>query len=69
MALAAVPVRVGIYARISSDRDGDRLAVERQLADCAQLAGLKRWVVVDRYVDDDISAYGGKPRPEAGEVV
>ena len=57
-------VRTGIYARISSDREGDNLAISRQLADCEQLAGRRGWTVVERYVDSDISAYSGKRRPE-----
>jgi DNA invertase Pin-like site-specific DNA recombinase len=57
-------VRAGIYARISSDREGDNLAISRQLADCEQLAGRRGWKVVERYVDSDISAYSGKRRPE-----
>ncbi len=57
-------VRAGIYARISSDREGDNLAISRQLADCEQLADRRRWEVVERYVDSDISAYSGKRRPE-----
>jgi site-specific DNA recombinase len=57
-------VRAGVYARISSDREGDNLAISRQLADCAALAARRRWTVVERYVDADISAYSGKPRPE-----
>ncbi len=57
-------VRAGIYARISSDREGDNLAISRQLADCEQLAGRRGWTVVERYVDSDISAYSGKRRPE-----
>ena len=57
-------VRVGIYARISSDRDGDGLGVARQVEDCEALAGRKRWEVVDRYVDSDVSAYNGRARPE-----
>lgn len=57
-------VRAGIYARISSDREGDNLAVSRQLADCEQLAARREWTVVERYVDSDISAYSGKRRPE-----
>jgi site-specific DNA recombinase len=57
-------VRAGIYARISSDREGDNLAISRQLADCELLAGLRGVRVVDRYVDSDISAYSGKRRPE-----
>ena len=56
--------RAGIYARISSDREGDNLAISRQLADCEQLAGPKGWKVVERYVDSDISAYSGRRRPE-----
>jgi site-specific DNA recombinase len=57
-------VRAGIYARISSDREGDNLAISRQLADCGQLADRRGWTVVERYVDSDISAYSGKRRPE-----
>ena len=57
-------IRAGIYARISSDREGDSLAISRQLADCKELAAAKDWQVVERYVDSDISAYGGKRRPE-----
>lgn len=57
-------IRAGLYARISSDREGDNLAISRQLADCEQLAGRRGWTVVERYVDSDISAYSGKRRPE-----
>jgi site-specific DNA recombinase len=57
-------IRAGIYARISSDREGDNLAIGRQLEDCKQLAEAKGWQVVERYVDSDISAYSGKRRPE-----
>jgi site-specific DNA recombinase len=58
------PARVGAYARISSDREGDGLGVERQLEDCARLAERKGWVIVERFVDDDVSAWSGKHRPE-----
>jgi site-specific DNA recombinase len=57
-------VKAGIYARISSDREGDNLAISRQLADCERLAARRGWKVVERYVDSDISAYSGKRRPE-----
>jgi len=57
-------IRAGIYARISSDREGDNLAISRQLADCEALAARREWKVVERYVDSDISAYSGKRRPE-----
>ncbi len=57
-------VRAGIYARISSDREGDGLGVARQLEDCERLAERKGWRVAERYVDDDVSAWSGKRRPE-----
>jgi DNA invertase Pin-like site-specific DNA recombinase len=56
--------RAGIYARISSDRDGTELGVTRQLEDCRKLAATKAWLVVDEYVDNDVSAYSAKKRPE-----
>jgi site-specific DNA recombinase len=66
MALAAtrLPVPVGIYARISSDREGDQLGVTRQIADCEGLAQLRGCRVMERYVDDDISAWSGARRPQ-----
>ena len=53
-----------IYARISSDPEGDRLGVNRQRDDCQSLADRKGWPVAEVYIDDDRSAYSGKPRPE-----
>jgi DNA invertase Pin-like site-specific DNA recombinase len=57
-------IPAAVYARISSDREGDNLAIGRQLADCGELAERRGWRVVERYVDSDISAYSGKRRPE-----
>jgi len=57
-------VAAGIYARISSDPDGSRLGVERQIADCEALAARLGWSVVEVYVDNDVSAWSGSPRPE-----
>ena len=59
-------VRAGIYARISSDREGGDLAVGRQLEDCERLGCREGWQVAERYVDSDISAYSRKRRPEYG---
>ena len=56
-------VRAAIYARISSDRDGSQLGVGRQVEDCERLVARQGWQVEERYVDDDVSAYSGKPRP------
>jgi site-specific DNA recombinase len=52
-----------IYARVSSDPQGTRLAVRRQEADCAALAERRGWTVAETYIDDDISAYRGAARP------
>jgi site-specific DNA recombinase len=62
-------VQAGIYARISSDREGDGLAVGRQLEDCESRAVASGWRVVDRYIDSDISAYSGKQRPEYRRLI
>ena len=56
-------VRAAVYARISSDREGDHLGVTRQVEDCERLIERKGWEVAERYVDDDVSAYSGKTRP------
>ena len=39
------------------------MAVKRQLADCRAEAERLGWTVTQEYVDDDVSAYSGKPRP------
>lgn len=59
------PASWAIYARISRDREGSNLAVERQEEDCRKLAeslGLKG--EPDVYIDNDVSATSRKPRPE-----
>lgn len=52
-----------IYARISKDREGAGLGVDRQRSDCEGLAESLGWTVVDTLTDNDISAYSGKRRP------
>jgi DNA invertase Pin-like site-specific DNA recombinase len=59
-----VAFRAAIYCRISQDRSGDGLGVQRQEEDCRALCERNGWEVVGQaYVDDDISAFSGKPRP------
>ena len=58
------PVRAAIYCRISNDRTSEGLGVERQRRDCLALAASLGWPVEDTYIDNDISAYSGKRRPE-----
>jgi len=55
---------VGVYARISSDVLGEGLGVARQRQDCTALAERNGWTVVDTYVDNDVSAFSGKLRPQ-----
>jgi site-specific DNA recombinase len=53
-----------IYARISADVEGKSLGVARQVEDCRTLAADRGWPVGAEYVDNDVSAYSGKPRRE-----
>ena len=59
-----VKVNAAVYCRISADREGAGLGVERQRTDCEALARQRGWTVIGVYVDNDISAYSGKVRPE-----
>lgn len=52
-----------IYARISQDRTGAGLGVDRQTEDCRALAERLGWDVHTVFTDNDISAYSGRRRP------
>lgn len=56
--------RAAIYCRISDDREGRRAGVRRQQEDCEALVRRRRWKVAGIYVDNDVSAYNGKVRPQ-----
>ena len=56
--------RAAIYARISMDRSGEALGVERQIQDCEKLAESRDLEIVAVLQDNDISAFSGKLRPE-----
>jgi DNA invertase Pin-like site-specific DNA recombinase len=62
-ATKATPKAAAIYCRISLDRSGAALGVERQEQLCRKLAKERGWAVAEVYVDNDRSAYTGKPRP------
>ena len=53
-----------IYVRISRDRNGDCLGVERQEQECRTLAERLGWTVTEVYSDNDISAFSGRRRPD-----
>jgi site-specific DNA recombinase len=55
--------RAAIYVRISDDKTGAGLGIERQEDDCRGLAERLGWAVAEVFSDNDISAYSGKPRP------
>ena len=51
------------YCRISLDAEGRGLGVQRQEYECRELADRLGLHVAHVSVDNDISAYRGKPRP------
>lgn len=59
----STPRSAAIYARISSDQAGEGIGVQRQVEDCRKLAANIGWELGEEYVDNDMSAYSGKPRP------
>ncbi|MCZ7577020.1 MAG: recombinase family protein [Dehalococcoidia bacterium] len=58
-------LRVGVYARISLDRDGQQTATARQMQDAHEFAARRDWVIADVFEDIDLSAFDlSKKRPE-----
>ncbi|MGI8310354.1 recombinase family protein [Saccharopolyspora hattusasensis] len=62
-------LRAVIYVRISKDKVGAGLGVERQEKDCRALAERLGWLVVAVFVDNDMSAYSGKPRKDYSRML
>jgi DNA invertase Pin-like site-specific DNA recombinase len=58
------PRSAGIYVRISQDRGGAGLGVERQEQECRALAQRLGWTVAEVYCDNDLSAFSGRRRPD-----
>ena len=61
--------RAAIYARISQDRNGEGLGVERQLQSCRQLAEAACSEIVVELVDNDTSAYQSRGRTGYNELL
>ena len=55
--------RAVIYARISLDKTGEGLGVQRQEAECRALCKSRGWEVVEVCVDNDVSATTSLKRP------
>ena len=51
-----------LYYRISSDRDGDELGVQRQQQSLREYASQREWVIGREFTDNDQSAYRGRRR-------
>lgn len=62
--LKPTPRATALYCRISQDGEGSRLGVKRQEKDCRELAERRGWPVAAVFVDNDVSAYSGKKRPQ-----
>jgi site-specific DNA recombinase len=66
--------RLVIYCRISDDREGRKYGVKRQERECRQLAEKleRRGIpveIVEVLVENDTSAYSGKPRPKYARLI
>jgi DNA invertase Pin-like site-specific DNA recombinase len=69
-----VATRAGLYLRISRARpgevrgdlaqEGELLGADKQRGPCEALCERLGWEIVGIYVDDDLSAYSGRVRPE-----
>ncbi|WP_164842531.1 recombinase family protein [Actinoplanes solisilvae] len=57
-------MRCAIYCRLSDDRTGEGLGIERQLADCRDLVGRRGGAVAGEYLDKSHSATSGRRRPD-----
>lgn len=58
-----IPQAPAIYARISLDRTGQALGVQRQVEECRERCRSLGWPEPKIYSDNDISARSGKRRP------
>lgn len=58
-----------LYLRISEDKSGEALGIERQENDARALAALRRWPVDRVYSDNDRSATSGKARPDVEQLL
>lgn len=64
-----MPVAPAIYARISDDRTGEALGVQRQIEKCRERAQDLGWPGPRVYIDNDVSAYSGKRRSAFEELL
>lgn len=58
-----------VYLRISLDRYGDGLAIDRQRDDCMRVLQERGWTLYKEYVDQSVSAYKKIDRPGYDQMV
>ncbi|MEU8490047.1 recombinase family protein [Pseudonocardia alni] len=63
------PPRAAIYARISSDREGRELGVERQELEALELIERRGWQHARTWRENDVTATGKKPRPQFRDLL
>jgi DNA invertase Pin-like site-specific DNA recombinase len=56
-------VKAALYLRISEDRTGAGLGVDRQREACEKLCAARGWEIADTLTENDTSASSSKPRP------
>jgi len=61
--------RIGIYLRVSQDREGEGETVDRHGKECRALARRVGGTVVETYIDNDTSASSGKPREAYNRMI
>lgn len=64
-----MPSATAIYCRISRDRREEELGVKRQQEDCVALCERRGWPVAGVYIDNDVSAFGKKRRPQYEQLL
>src|SRR3954466_4698781 len=69
MDVEADTVRAAVYCRISDDRQGLGFGVERQAPECLAVAQRHGSAVTRTLIENDTSAYCGKPRPRYAELM
>lgn len=62
-------MRCAVYCRLSLDRAGDELGVERQREDCLRLVNQRGDQLVGVYIDNDLSATKGGKRPRYAALI
>ncbi|HYT25990.1 MAG TPA: recombinase family protein, partial [Actinomycetota bacterium] len=58
-----------IYVRISRDREGRQIGVRNQEPPCRELATRLGWTVGRVFIDNDLTAYHERRRPEYEEML